>query len=195
MSILVITTGGTIGAMPYKDLKRQAKIKTMPAKGQDFVRTSLQKIPTITRCVPLEPRDSNHIDVTYRQIILDVIKQSPETMVLITHGTDTILQTADFLYQQASQQQIIRDKTIILTGSVVALSCGEQSDGMQNLRFSLRQLEQGQIARGIYIVLSDYQEVSTKTGWSSRLYRYMPNTYEKHENLEDNSRSRIRRLS
>jgi hypothetical protein len=44
MSILVITTGGTIGAMPYKDLKHPPKISTMPAKGQDFVRLALQTI-------------------------------------------------------------------------------------------------------------------------------------------------------
>lgn len=196
MTILVITTGGTIGAMPYKDLKRQPKIKTMPPKGQDFVRTALQKIPAIkTRYIALEPRDSNHLDDAYRQGILDIIKQSPETMALVTHGTDTLLDTADFFYRQFVTQTGLKDKTIILTGAMVALSCGPESDGYLNLRFALRQLEQGQINRGVYIVLCDYQSPETQSGWAPRLYRYAPNQYEKFCDPEDDRHNCIRRVN
>lgn len=167
----------------------------MPAKGQDFVRAALQKIPTKTRYTALEPRDSNNIDEAYRQVILETVKQAPEKMILITHGTDTILDTAAYLYKQATMQAVIKDKTIILTGAMVPLSCGEKSDGMMNLRFSLRQLEQGQIMRGTYIVLCDYQDEDTKTGWGPRLYRFEPGRYQKYYNSEDAQRNRIQRTS
>ena len=192
MTILVITTGGTIGAMPYKDLKRPPKISIMPAKGQDFVRTALQKIPGIkTRSVSLEPRDSSFVDDNYRQGILDIIGKSPEAMVLITHGTDTLLQTAEFFYRQYAVQHALKDKTIILTGAMVALSCGPESDGYLNLGFALRQLDQGQISRGVHIVLCDYQDADARTGWQPRLYRFEPGRYEKLYDPDDGRRSRI----
>jgi hypothetical protein len=74
---------------------------------------------------------------------------------------------------------------------MIPLSCGAESDGSLNLRFALRQLEQGQINRGVYIVLCDYTD-ETKTGWQSKLYKYEPNRYEKFYDSEDGSRSRLR---
>ena len=91
-------------------------------------------------------------------------------MVLVTHGTNTLLHTAEFLHRQYSLVRALKDKTIILTGAMVALSCGPESDGVFNLRFALRQLEAGQISRGVYIVLCDYQDPDTKSGaWKPRL--------------------------
>jgi L-asparaginase len=191
MSILILSTGGTIGAMPYKDIKHQIKIKTMPPKGQDFVRAACQKIQVKARYLALEARDSNFIDDAYRQTIVDTIKQAPESAILITHGTDSLLGTANYFLQQLAKQSFLKDKTIIFTGAMVALSCGEKSDGMPNLRFALRQLEQGQMMRGIYIVLCDYQEPETKAGWSPRLYKFEPGRYEKFYDEDDNSRSRL----
>jgi L-asparaginase/Glu-tRNA(Gln) amidotransferase subunit D len=193
MSILVIPTGGTIGAMPYKDIKRPARIQTMPPKGQDFVRAALQKIPDIkTRYVSHENCDSNLIDDAYRQGVLDIITKSPESMVLITHGTDTLLATADFFHKRYSTQAALKDKTILLTGAMAPLSCGPESDGWLNLRFALRQLNQGQLSRGVHIVLCDYQDVDARTGWQPRLYRYKPGYYEKFFDPEDASRNRLK---
>ena|ERR1700733_5441424 len=194
MTILVITTGGTIGAMPYKDLTHQPEVKTMPPKGQDFVRAALQKIPNIkTRCVWLEPRDSSFIDEAYRREILEVIKKSPENMVLVTHGSNTLLDTAEFFHRQYSLVPVLKDKTILLTGAMVALSCGPESDGIPNLRFALQRLDAGQISRGVYIVLCDYQDLESKVGWAPRLYRYQPGQYKKIFDPEDDRRSRIER--
>ena len=195
MTTLVIATGGTIGAMPYKDLAHPPRIPMMPGKGQDFVRSALQKIPNIkTRYVAMEPRDSKLIDDAYRQGMLDILKKSPESMVLITHGTDSLLTTADYLFKQTTMLSFIKDKSIVLTGSMVPLSCGDQSDGYLNLRFALRQLDQGQMSRGIYIVLCDYQDQKTKSGWQSRLYRYAPGRYEKVYDAQDGQRSRLRSI-
>lgn len=191
MSILILSTGGTIGAMPYKDIKHPPRVIIMPPKGQDYVRAALQKIPVKARYLALEPRDSKLIDEAYRQSMVDAVRQAPESSLLITHGTDSLLETANYFFQQLAKQSFLQDKTIIFTGAMVALSCGEKSDGMPNLRFALRQLEQGQIMRGLYIVLSDYQEHDTKSGWSPRLYKFEPGRYEKFFDEDDNSRSRL----
>lgn len=194
MSVLVITTGGTIGAVPTKDLRRQPKVRTMPPKGQDFVRLALQKIPGVkTRCILLEPRDSSLIDDAYRQEILEAITKSPETMVLVTHGTNALLATADFLHRRYTTDGALKNKTVMLTGAMVPLSCGSESDGFPNLRFALKQLDAGQLGRGVYIVLCDYAEPETKTGWQPRLYRFEPGQYEKIYDPDDDRRSRIQR--
>jgi L-asparaginase len=195
MSILVITTGRTIGAMPYKDLKHPSRIVTMPGKGQDFVRTALQKIShTKTRCISHETRDSNTIDDMYRQGILDIIKNAPETMIVITHGTDGLLATADYFYRQFSLDAALKKKTLILTGAMVPLSCGEQSEGMANLSFTLKQLSNGLLQNGVYIVLSDYQDESSRMGWAPRLYFYKPGAYEKYYDPDDARRNRLKRI-
>ncbi|HEU0118554.1 MAG TPA: asparaginase domain-containing protein [Alphaproteobacteria bacterium] len=196
MTILVITTGGTIGAMPYKDVKHPPKVSTMPGKGQDFVRTGLQKITNFkTRCLPLEARDSKDIDDAYRQMLLDTLKAAPESAIMITHGTDALIKTADFFYKKLPVDPVLQKKTIIMTGAMVPLSCGAESDGMSNMSFALRQLSGGMMHPGIYIVLSDYQDEATKTGWAPRLHFYKPNSYEKIYDAEDARRSRLRRVN
>lgn len=166
----------------------------MPPKGQDFVRMALQKIPVKARCISLEPQDSNHIDELYLFGILQHIEKEPKSGVLVTLGTDAIVQAAEYFYRECVTNPALKDKTIVLTGAMVPLSCGAESDGMPNLRFALRQLEQGQMSRGVYVVLCDYQSPETKEGWSPRLYRFEPGQYEKFYDPDDGSRNRIRRV-
>ncbi|MFY9288855.1 MAG: asparaginase domain-containing protein [Alphaproteobacteria bacterium] len=194
MPILVITTGGTIGAMPYKDTKHPPKVTPMPAKGQDFVRLALQKIPNIkTRCVSLEQRDSKEIDDVYWQEILNTIKQAPETSVMITYGTDTIIAAAEALHKQQQLDNVFKNKTLLLTGAMVALSCGAESDGLPNMRFALQRLNEGQMQTGVYIVLSDYADEDAKAGWQPRMYKFAPGQYTKIYDPEDARRNRIKR--
>ena len=142
MSILVITTGGTMGAMPYEDPQNPPEFSSMPAEGHDLVRDALKTTfaELTTRCVALEPRDSKLIDEAYRQDLLKIVADAPEKAILITHGTDTILETADFFHQQFSTNPSLDGKVVVLTGAMTPLSNGEESDGHQNLSFSLSQL-------------------------------------------------------
>ena len=195
MTILVITTGGTIGAMPYKDLKHPPRITTMPGKGQDFVRSALQKLSNFkTRSVSHEMRDSNNMDNAYRQGILDIIKNAPETAAIITQGTDALLETADYFYRRLATDLVLQKKTVIMTGAMVPLSCGAESEGMGNLSFALKSLSNGMLQHGIYIVLSDYQDEEAKSGWAPKLYFYKPNTYKKIYEPEDQRHNRLQRI-
>ena len=51
------------------------------------------------------------IDQKDRSLLLDKCEKSIEKKIIITHGTDTIIETAKFLSQ-------IKNKTIILTGAM-----------------------------------------------------------------------------
>src|SRR5882757_9000311 len=122
MSILVITTGGTIGAEAYDNPQNPPQCVIMPADGKDIVGAALKQ-PNFsfskTRCVFLEPRDSKLIDETYLQKIIDLIAAAPEPGALITYGTDRILQAASYFYYQSSEMQALRNKVIVLTGAMV----------------------------------------------------------------------------
>jgi L-asparaginase len=185
MTILLITTGGTIGAMPYYEFKYSSNfVSTMPPKGQDFVRDAVGKIPGFKgRCISHEPRDSKLMDEAYRQGVLKIIEAAPEKKILTTHGTDTLLQSADYFYRQSRAKPALTDKIIMLTGSMIPLANGPESDGYLNLAFSLEQLKRLEAGKGesnIYIVLCDYERPEDKfSAWKPKLYPYQPGHYEK----------------
>ena len=193
MTILVITTGGTIGAEPYEDIKYPARIKLMPPQGVDPVRDVLGRELSVysTRCVAFEHRDSNYIDEPYRAKLLQLIEREPEKAVLITHGTDTLLQMAEYIFHRQSSPGL-KDKVVFLTGAMVPLACGSISDGYMNLGFALEQLAHGNRKPGIYIVLCDYLVPEKQEVWAPHLYHFEPGRYDKYHDPDDASRSRIR---
>ncbi len=65
-----------------------------------------------------------------RQLILERCRQCQSSRILITHGTDSMENTAAVLGQG------IQDKTIVLTGAMVPYQFGS-SDGMFNLGTAL----------------------------------------------------------
>lgn len=197
-NILVITTGGTIGSLPVKNPQKAPQISDMPPDGRDIVWEFIsEKFALLkTRCVSLEQRDSQLIDELYRNHLAEIIETAQEDRVLVTHGTVTLLQTADFLYHRFKANPSSVKKLVILTGAMVPLANGEQSEAYLNLAFSLNQLSQrNPDITGIYFVLCDFASTETETGeWRPRLYAYKPNTYEKTINVSDNRFSRIKRL-
>ena len=196
MKILVLTTGGTIGALPYVNPLMPPAFSTVPSDQRDLVREFLEGtgVPQ-PRCISAEHRDSKLIDEAYRRQLLLSIVEAPEDRILITHGTDTLLQTADFFHQQIKQSTALANKVVLLTGAMTPLANGTESDGCQNLLFSLEVLRQEQISRGVYIVLCDYEIAETKTGWKPRLYPYEAGRYEKFYDPDDGRRHCIRFVS
>ncbi len=196
MSILVITTGGTIGAEACEDLKRPDKIRMMPPPGVDPVRDALdaELACFATRYVSFEHRDSNYIDYDYRDRLLRLIENAPETAILITHGTDTLLQSAEFVFNRQGIRPILKDKVMLFTGAMVPLRCGGESDGYVNLGFALQMLAEDQMNPGVYIVLCDYLRPDTKEGWAPRLYPFAPGQYEKYYDSQDARKCRLRAI-
>ena len=105
-NLKIITTGGTIDKLYFDDLSDYQIGKPIIGEllntyhvGFDF------------EVVPLMKKDSIYLTDEDRALIRQVIEKSDEQHFLITHGTDTMVDTARFLSG-------IKDKTIVLTGAL-----------------------------------------------------------------------------
>ncbi|MEN0004214.1 MAG: asparaginase domain-containing protein [Bacteroidota bacterium] len=82
-----------------------------------------------------------------RQIIAYNCKRNTNRSILITHGTDRIVETATYLAQAE-----IKDKTIVLTGAMVPYAFGTSSDGFFNLGSALAFVQI--LPPGVYVVMN-----------------------------------------
>ncbi len=80
-----------------------------------------------------------------RRIIAEHCRNAPESKIVITHGTDTMVETAAHLGRE------IQDKTIVLTGAMVPYKFGS-SDGMFNLGSALAFVQT--LAPGVYVAMN-----------------------------------------
>lgn len=101
-----------------------------------FKNTHIQDILKLGKCkVDIKIRtlfmiDSLEMTEYHRNIILEKCLNSKEEQIIITHGTDTITETAKILGQN------VKGKTIILTGAMIPFAFGS-SDGLFNIGSSL----------------------------------------------------------
>ena len=80
-----------------------------------------------------------------RAIIVEQCRTCPETLIVITHGTDTMAVTAEAL------QGAIPGKTIVLTGAMVPYKFGS-SDGLFNLGSALAFVQV--LPPGVYVAMN-----------------------------------------
>ena len=106
MAILVLTTGGTIDKV-YFDASSDYEVgePTVP----HVFREAGVTVPW--RLVSLFRKDSLEFTDADRAAVRQACAEAPETQILITHGTDTMTETAAVLLD-------IPDKTIVLTGAL-----------------------------------------------------------------------------
>jgi L-asparaginase len=104
--LLIVTTGGTIDKI-YFDDKSDYQVGE-PQIGQTL---RLMDVGFEFEIKALMRKDSLHLNDADRALIRATVAQSDARHVLITHGTDTMVETARVL-------QEIDDKTIVLTGSL-----------------------------------------------------------------------------
>lgn len=89
--------------------------------------------------------DSLQMTAADRRRILDRCLQAPETRIVVTHGTDTMEQTAAVL------GPAVHGKTIVLTGAMVPYTFGS-SDGMFNLGTALAFVQS--LGAGVYVAMN-----------------------------------------
>jgi len=102
-----------------------------------FNHTHIPQMLERSRCTldlnitPLCLKDS--LELTEDDLIAleESCRNSASKQIVITHGTDTMVQTA----KRLAQQQL--DKTIILTGAMIPYAFGSSSDGFFNLGCAL----------------------------------------------------------
>jgi len=104
--LLVITTGGTIVKVYFDD-------KSDYQVGDPQIGRILEELGVAFRfrVIPIIRKDSLHISDEDRELIRATIAAQSARYVLITHGTDTMVDTAKVLAD-------ISDKTIVLTGAL-----------------------------------------------------------------------------
>lgn len=90
--------------------------------------------------------DSLEMSAVDREIIMHNCSKCQSNHIIITHGTDTMVETATYL------ANFKLPKTIILTGAMVPYAFGNSSDGFFNLGSALAF---GQVLpHGVYIVMN-----------------------------------------
>lgn len=107
MKILFIQTGGTID----KDYPRQTKGYAFEIS-EPAVRQILERAnPSFEyEIIPLLRKDSLDLTVKDKKKIFEECEKADTDKIVITHGTDTMIETAVFLSE-------IKKKTIIITGA------------------------------------------------------------------------------
>lgn len=92
--------------------------------------------------------DSLDMTPEQRKLIADKCRQSTADRIVITHGTDTMVETAVCLADQLAPLT----KTIILTGAMIPYSLGTSSDGFFNVGSALSFVQV--VAPGVYVAMN-----------------------------------------
>lgn len=140
MKITFIQTGGTIDKDYPKTTLGYAFEITTPA-----VERILQKVnPTFeSEVLSAFKKDSTEITDEDRQQLFEMIKKMENDKIIITHGTDTMIQTAEKLSG-------IKDKTIVITGAMLPEKFSD-SDASFNIGMAIGAV--GILPKGVYIAM------------------------------------------
>ncbi len=140
MSIRIFITGGTFDK-EYNELTGQLYFKdTHMHDLLEMGRSHLDvEIRTLMMIDSLQMTDED------RELIAHQCLHCDEERIVITHGTDTMADTAEFLQQRVS------DKTIVLTGAMIPIKFGS-SDGLFNLGSALAFAQT--LPPGIYVAMN-----------------------------------------
>ena len=149
MTIKVLITGGTIDKQ-YNELNgelifTQSGVKDMLAQGRAKLDISYETVML---------KDSLDMDDNDRQEILAACLACDESQIVITHGTDTMVETSQVLAAG------IKDKTIVLLGAMVPYQF-KNSDTLFNLGCAMAAVQT--LENGVYITMNgkifNYDEV------------------------------------
>ena len=142
--IYVLCCGGTIEKM-YSE--QSGAVVNLDSKIDRYL--SQLRLPDVTvETVRLMNKDSLEMTQGDREQVLAAVRQRLASMapILITHGTDTMVETGMFLREQLVGLPV----PIVMTGAMTPLGF-ERSDGLQNLTESL--LAARILRPGVWIVM------------------------------------------
>ena len=140
MAIRIFITGGTFDK-EYNELDGQLFFKDTHMS--ELLEKGRSKVPVEIRTLMMV--DSLEMTGNDRDLIAHQCNQCEETRIVITHGTDTMSETARVLAEK------VKDKTIVLTGAMIPIKFGS-SDGLFNLGSALAFAQT--LAPGVYIAMN-----------------------------------------
>ena len=125
MAVRILITGGTFDK-EYNELTGQLFFKDTHM--HDLLEMGRSKVPVEIRTLMMI--DSLEMTDEDRELIVHQCNSCEEEQIVITHGTDTMAETARLLAEQ------VKGKTIVLTGAMIPIKFGS-SDGLFNLGSAL----------------------------------------------------------
>lgn len=140
MSIRIFITGGTFDK-EYNELNGQLYFKDSHLS--DLLEMGRCKVEVEIRTLMMV--DSLEMTNEDRQLIAYQCNSCDETKIVITHGTDTMAETAKVLAKE------VKDKTIVLTGAMIPIKFGS-SDGLFNLGSALAFAQT--LPAGVYVAMN-----------------------------------------
>ncbi len=140
MTIKVLITGGTIDKQ-YNELNgelifTQSGVKEMLAQGRAKLEISYETVML---------KDSLELTDDDRQKILAACLACNESQIVITHGTDTMVETSQVLAAE------VKNKTIVLLGAMVPYQF-KYSDTLFNLGCAMAAVQT--LESGVYITMN-----------------------------------------
>jgi L-asparaginase len=139
-AIRIFITGGTFDK-EYDELTGQLYFQDSHLA--EMLRLGRANLPleirTLMMIDSLDMRDDD------RALIVEHARNAAESRIVITHGTDTMVETAQVLAAQ------VRDKTIVLTGAMIPYKFGS-SDGLFNLGSALAFAQT--LPPGVYVAMN-----------------------------------------
>lgn len=140
MGIRILVTGGTFDK-EYNERTGQLYFKEthlaeMLQRGRSRVDVTIRTIMMV---------DSLDLTEADRALIVQNCLEAPEERIVITHGTDTMTETA------AAVARAVPDKTVVLTGAMIPWAFGS-SDGLFNLGSALSFVQV--LPPGVYIAMN-----------------------------------------
>ena len=139
--IRILVTGGTFDK-EYDELTgrlffQETHVPDMLRRGRCRLDVTIETVMMI---------DSLDLDQAGRTRIVERARESEETAIVVTHGTDTMVQTGRVLAGAALDR-----KTIVLTGAMVPYAFGS-SDGLFNLGSALSFVQV--LPAGVYVAMN-----------------------------------------
>lgn len=161
--ITFIATGGTIdskfhGASERKVIKEDSGIP-------DYIKEVINPHfgAHYTKAIMIDSLDM--VD-DHRVHIVEAINASGTEKIIVTHGTDTMVETARYIEKNISDLK----KTIVLVGSMIPLDGFYQSDAPFNLGYAIAQVQNK--PHGIYICMNAHCFSATEVKKNKEIGRF-----------------------
>ena len=140
MKIRIFVTGGTFDK-EYNELNgtlffKETHLPEMLTLGRSRLAVDIRTLMMV---------DSLDMTDTDRETIAQNCQKTPEDRIVISHGTDTMAETAHII------AEIVKDKTVVLVGAMVPYKFGS-SDGLFNLGSALAFVQT--LPHGVYIAMN-----------------------------------------
>jgi len=140
MGIRIFVTGGTFDK-EYNEITGQLFFQDTHL--HEMLKLARSRITVAIRTLMMI--DSLEMTDTDRELIAHQCREADEDKIIITHGTDTMAATAEFL------SRVLSDKTIVLTGAMIPYKFGS-SDGLFNLGGALAFVQT--LPNGVYVAMN-----------------------------------------